>query len=444
MSLIQASCKAQYNRIALTFEQWLFMSTAERVQRLERLLEVTRNLSTALETEPFLQTVIAIASELTASEVASILELDETGNQLQFVAMPWFHRDALQAVKVPLEKSIAGWVYQKGQPLIVQDASSDPRFYKAVDHAAGFETHSILAVPLFFKGQPIGVLEAVNKMNNTNYTEEDVTILETLASQAAITIQNSILERRLQTAYDELAQLDRLKNDFVAITSHELRTPLGLILGHATFLREIADEKHHEQLDVIIRNATRLKEIIDSLANVDNYQSGTARVRRRSVSIIRIIEEVVVSFQDEAQQKQVTLQMDAGKDGLLVEGDARKIAIALSNLVKNAITFTNSGGHVFVAAEQVPGYVKVSVIDDGIGIPVQDQPYIFGRFFQVESHLTRKHGGMGMGLSIAKVMIELHGGRIWVESVEGKGSNFIFLLPLNPAQADAAERVFLQ
>ena len=444
MSLIQASCKAQYNRIALTFEQWLFMSTAERVQRLERLLEVTRNLSTALETEPFLQTVIAIASELTASEVASILELDETGNQLQFIAMPWFHRDALQAVKVPLEKSIAGWVYQKGQPLIVQDASSDPRFYKAVDHAAGFETHSILAVPLFFKGQPIGVLEAVNKMNNTNYTEEDVTILETLASQAAITIQNSILERRLQTAYDELAQLDRLKNDFVAITSHELRTPLGLILGHATFLREIADEKHHEQLDVIIRNATRLKEIIDSLANVDNYQSGTARVRRRSVSIIRIIEEVVVSFQDEAQQKQVTLQMDAGKDGLLVEGDARKIAIALSNLVKNAITFTNSGGHVFVAAEQVPGYVKVSVIDDGIGIPVQDQPYIFGRFFQVESHLTRKHGGMGMGLSIAKVMIELHGGRIWVESVEGKGSNFIFLLPLNPAQADAAECVFLQ
>ena len=443
MSLIQASCKAQYNRIALPFEQWLFMSTAERVQRLERLLEVTRNLSTALETEPFLQTVIAIASELTASEVASILELDETGNQLQFIAMPWFHRDALQAVKVPLEKSIAGWVYQKGQPLIVQDASSDPRFYKAVDHAAGFETHSILAVPLFFKGQPIGVLEAVNKMNNTHYTEEDVTILETLASQAAITIQNSILERRLQTAYDELAQLDRLKNDFVAITSHELRTPLGLILGHATFLREIADEKYHEQLDVIIRNATRLKEIIDSLANVDNYQSGTARVRSRSVSIIRIIEEVVVSFQDEAQQKQVTLQMDAGKDGLLVEGDARKIAIALSNLVKNAITFTNSGGHIFVTAEQVPGYVKVSVIDDGIGIPAQDLPYIFGRFFQVESHLTRKHSGMGLGLSIAKIMIELHGGRIWVESVEGKGSNFIFLLPLNPAQADAAERVFL-
>ncbi len=443
MSLIQASCKAQYNRIALPFEQWLFMSTAERVQRLERLLEVIRNLSTALETEPFLQTVIAIASELTASEVASILELDETGNQLQFVAMPWFHRDALQAVKVPLEKSIAGWVYQKGQPLIVQDASSDPRFYKAVDHAAGFETHSILAVPLFFKGQPIGVLEAVNKMNNTNYTEEDVTILETLASQAAITIQNSILERRLQTAYDELAQLDRLKNDFVAITSHELRTPLGLILGHATFLREIADEKHHEQLDVIIRNATRLKEIIDSLANVDNYQSGTARVRRRSVSIVRIIEEVVVSFQDEAQQKQVALQMNAGKDGLLVEGDARKIAIALSNLVKNAITFTNSGGHVFVTAEQVPGYVKVSVIDDGIGILAQDLPYIFGRFFQVESHLTRKHSGMGLGLSIAKIMIELHGGRIWVESVEGKGSNFVFLLPLNPAQADAAERVFL-
>jgi signal transduction histidine kinase len=91
----------------------------------------------------------------------------------------------------------------------------------------------------------------------------------------------------------------------------------------------------------------------------------------------------------------------------------------------------------------VPGYVKVSVIDDGIGIPAKDLPRIFDRFFQVESHLTRRHGGMGLGLSVAKVMIELHGGRIWAESMEGKGSNFTFLLPFNPAQAEAGSKVFL-
>ncbi len=106
--------------------------------------------------------------------------------------------------------------------------------------------------------------------------------------------------------------------------------------------------------------------------------------------------------------------------------------------------FTNQGGHVFVTGELVPGYVKVSVIDDGIGIPAKDLPHIFDRFFQVESHLTRRHGGMGLGLSVAKVMIEMHGGRIWAESMEGKGSNFTFLLPVNPVQAEAGSRVFLE
>jgi two-component system sensor histidine kinase VicK len=113
-----------------------------------------------------------------------------------------------------------------------------------------------------------------------------------------------------------------------------------------------------------------------------------------------------------------------------VEGDSPKITIALGNVVTNAITFTNPGGHIDVVAESIPGHVKVSVIDNGIGIPANDLPQIFDRFYQVESHLTRKHGGMGLGLSVSKVMIEMHGGRIWAESMEGKGSTFTFLIPV--------------
>ncbi len=151
---------------------------------------------------------------------------------------------------------------------------------------------------------------------------------------------------------------------------------------------------------------------------------------------------MIDTFQEEAQKKGVSLRADTGQDDLLVDGDASKITIALGNLVKNAITFTNQGGHVFIVAEKIPGHVKVSVIDDGVGIPPRDLTRIFERFYQVESHLTRKHGGMGLGLSIAKVMVELHGGRIWVESVEGKGSNFTFVLPIDTGQANAASRVF--
>jgi signal transduction histidine kinase len=239
-----------------------------------------------------------------------------------------------------------------------------------------------------------------------------------------------------------MANLERMKNDFIAITSHELRTPLGLILGHATFLRELADEKHREQLDTIIRNATRLKEIVENLSNVDNVQSGAARLRRRTFSMTQVLTEVATSYLAEAREKGLDLRLSVEDDELRLEGDAEKISIALGNLIKNAIHYTDPGGHVVLVAERIPNHIKVSVIDDGIGIPDKDLPHIFDRFYQVESHLTRRHGGMGLGLSTAKAMIEMHGGKIWVESAEGKGSIFTFTLPLETPSERGRSKVF--
>ena len=415
----------------------------EHTQHLERLLEISRTLSASLELEPFLHSLISAAAELTGCEAASILELEEDGEQLRFLATPWFHRDTLKTVKVPLPNSVAGWVLRNGKPAVVPDVSAEPLHFKGADAASDFATRSLMAVPVIYHGETLGVLEVVNKPEHAHYTEEDLTILETLASQAALAIQNARLMEKVQHSVDQKFQLDRMKSDFIAIASHELRTPLGLVLGHSTFLREVVQVEYRPQLDIIIRNAMRLKEIIDRIADIDNVQRGVASVRAHSISIKHLVEETLETFETEAQQKRLTLRSDTGSQDLLVEGDSAKITIALSNLVKNAITFTNPGGHVFIIAESIPGYVKVSVIDDGIGVPVGDLPHIFDRFYQVESHLTRKHGGMGLGLAVAKVMVEMHGGRIWAESVEGKGSNFTFLLPINSGQVDAASRVFL-
>lgn len=288
----------------------------------------------------------------------------------------------------------------------------------------------------------MGVLEVVNKLDNAHYTEDDVTILEMLALYAAIALSNFNLEARVQNTGDEFAKLDRLKSKFIAITSHELRTPLGLILGHATFLKEMIAEEQHEPVETIIRNATRLKEIIENLTNVDNYDTGMASIRQGTISIPQLIEEVVASFQDMAASKNITLQTDVPEERLQVEADTSKITVAISNLVRNAITFSNEGGKVLIKAGAVKGLVQVSVSDNGVGIPARDLSHVFERFFQVESHLTRRHDGMGLGLSVAKTMVELHGGRIWVESVEGQGSNFTFLLPLKPVQNKPAERAF--
>jgi signal transduction histidine kinase len=292
-----------------------------------------------------------------------------------------------------------------------------------------------MTAPILLRGELLGVIEVSRPAGGPGYSDDEITTLETLASLAAFTLHEQDLHQHVGSSQNEKAELDHLKEEFIAITSHELRTPLGLILGHATFLRELSSE-HHEHLDMIIRYATRLKDIVESLSNVDNYTSGAARVRQNQVSISDLIRETVTLYEEQASAKNVTIHIAMTSPALTVEGEAGKLGIALGNLIKNAVTFSNPGGRVTVSAESDNEFVKVSVADEGIGIPAADLPRVFDRFYQVETHLTRKHGGMGLGLTVAKAMIEMHGGQILVESEEGKGSTFSFRLPverLHPA-----------
>jgi signal transduction histidine kinase len=403
----------------------------DQVKLLARLLEITRSLSSAADLETYLQSILSAATELTGSETASLLEYDEAAKEFFFKYVPWFHRDSLMNARVPLNGSAAGWVYQNNKPLVIDDIRSDLHHFSHFDELNGFVARSVLVVPLALHGRPTGAFVAFNKADNAHFTEEDILVLETLASLAATAMQNNLFDNNARSSQNEMRDLDRLKNEFIAITSHELRTPLGLILGHSIFLRELVGDEYQEQVDAIIRNASRLKEIIESLSNVDNFQTGGASLRTRRVSVAHVIEDVSAAFRDIAIQKGVTLmvELDRNQD-LLAVADASKIAIVLSNLVKNAITFTNEGGHIAIRGSLDSEFVKVVVEDDGVGIPAKALPRVFDRFYQVKSHLTRRHGGMGLGLSVAKGMIEMHGGRIWAESKGGMGSTFTFLLPL--------------
>ncbi len=407
-------------------------------RKLQRLIDLSCSLCNSLDLEPFLHTLIATASELTGAEAASILEPDDCEDELRFLALPWFQRETLKLVRVPLRSSVAGWVYENGQPLHVPDASAEPRHFKGADHLSTFVTRSILAVPITYQGQKLGVLEAVNKVGGGQFTREDQETLTILSCHAAAAIQNTHLMNQVQQTEEAMAELNQLKSDFIGIASHDLRTPLGLILGHATFLKEAIPPEYQPQLEIIVRNSFRMKDIIDTIANMDDIQHGVATLHNRPVEIKTVMDEVMNSFRPEAANRRITLRAEPGPADLMVQGDASKISIALSNLVQNALIFTDPGGHVLISAEPIPGYVKVSVIDDGIGIPAKDLPHIFERFYQVDAHVPRKHGGMGLGLSVAKVMVEMHGGRIWVESIEKRGSNFTFILPALPCGPDSA------
>lgn len=419
------------------------MSINNQAHRIQRLIQIGRELSSAADLDQVFQSILSAAVDLTGSESASVLGLDEESHTLRFLALTASYKNTLQSVSVPLDKSIAGMVFSQKKTAAVNNVSKLPLHFKTADQVSGFKTRSLLAAPILFRNESLGVIEVVNKIDGSDYNGEDVTIIETLASQTAIAVQNTRLQELLEKTQNDASRLDKMKSDFVAITSHELRTPLGLIIGHSTFLHELVEEEEYkEQLDAIIKSAMRLKDIIENMSSMDNFQSGLAVVRQRSVSVRRLILDTIVTYRQDAEAKKVAIDLDLADSDLLIEGDAEKISIAITNLIKNAIMYVNDGGHVFIASEQVPGYVKVSVIDDGVGIPLKDLPHIFDRFYQVESHLTRKHGGMGLGLSVAKMMVEMHGGRIWAESSEGKGSIFTMLLPLDSSQAQAAQRVF--
>ena len=413
------------------------------IHRLERLIEINRSLGSAKELDSLLNTVVDAACELLDSEYSVILMYEEETDLLKYVSGPSAYREVMKRTRIPLENSIAGGAYRQATPINIPDVDKDPRVHPQIENILGFQVRSILAMPLTFRGETIGVIEVYNKRHAARYTEDDINILATLASQAAVVTLGTLLIEETEHTYKELEELESVKSNFIAIAAHELRTPLGLILGHASFLSEsLTDDLQKKQLEVIIRSATRLKKIVEDLSNVSNVQSESIRLHRKPVSLKHLIPYIVTQFQETSRSKHISLNVKIPESDLILECDEEKLNTALSNLVDNALTFTNENGHVWISAEQLPGYIKVSILDDGIGIPAKDLPRVFDRFFQVQSHLTRRHGGIGLGLSVAKAMIELHGGQIWVESIEGKGSNFSFLVPVTSPQNPTGSGVF--
>ncbi|MCP4609290.1 MAG: HAMP domain-containing histidine kinase, partial [Planctomycetes bacterium] len=238
----------------------------------------------------------------------------------------------------------------------------------------------------------------------------------------------------LQQAYRSLEELDRIKGDFVSIASHELRTPLAVILGYATFLRDNVTGQASEQLEIVFNSAIQLRSLIDDMVNLRHIQTGEVQLQRTIFSFRELMLDVIKEFSDLIAGKQqiLTKKFTPDDDPLNIDADRQKVYLILANIVSNAVKFTGEGGRIHINVELKDYKYWIKVIDTGIGIPKAKYEQIFDQFYQVEPSLTRKYQGMGIGLSIAKGMVEVHEGRIWVESVLGKGCNFTVVLPTAP------------
>ncbi|MBN1811846.1 MAG: GAF domain-containing sensor histidine kinase [Anaerolineae bacterium] len=406
------------------------MTDENRLQQLERMLEISRELTSTVSLEPLLHKIVQVAAELTGSEETSILLLNTRTGELRFRAASGDTTGRLRDIPVPVDDSIAGAVLLSGKPAIISDTLSDPRHYKVVGQRIGLETHSLLAVPLQIKDRRIGVLEAINKQGGGHFSQEDVETLNTLAAQAAVAIENARLVGDLRRAYEQLGELDRLKSDFIAIASHELRTPLGLILLYAAMLRDQMGATEGQQLDAVLRAAMRLRHIIETMLNLRYLETGEMELVLEGFDLRKEVQDACEDYEAIAESGGLKLTADLPDEDVSVLADREKVRVVLDNLISNAVKFTPSGGRVQVALSCQGDQVEITVTDTGVGIPSEELERVFDRFYQVEDHMTRRHGGMGLGLSIVRGLVRLHGGRVLAESVPGRGSRFVVWLPM--------------
>jgi signal transduction histidine kinase len=400
-------------------EQSAIRNYPQLLRRYARLLEVTYNLASTFDLNTLLGHVVEAAQELTDCEATSLLLYDPKTRHLHFEAATNVLLEGLDRIVVPTDNSIAGWVFIHGEPLNVQEALSDARFFREVDVLTRFQTRSVLGVPLRTKEKAIGVLEAVNKRVGV-FGEEDVRLLLALAAQAAIAIENSRLFQQ---------------SDLVAEMVHELRTPLAALTAAAHLIRrpDLPHDQRQKLSETVYGEVVRLNEMATDFLELARLESGRGKFVREPIHLGGLVRECLEIVRPQAEAEGVTLE--AGTDPPLapVKGDRNRMKQVLLNLLTNAVKYNHRGGQVRIDLSTEGNEVVIAVADTGRGIPAESLPHIFERFYRVpdrEGHVS----GTGLGLVIAKRIVEGLGGTLSVASETGRGSTFFVHLP--PAGVD--------
>jgi two-component system sensor histidine kinase ChiS len=412
------------------------------VQDLTLLNELAIEASNSLDVNKTLETIIAKSIKAVGAEQGSILlvtHLEST--PLKTLIHQQIRHSRLFSYKVGA--SITGWVLTHQKPLKIDDLAQDKRFRATQNELV--EIKSLLCIPIKFKGKMLGVLLVTNKLEGGHFSENDLRLLTIIASQSGQIIRTSQLQQealererkkleqeRLVT--EQLRKIDKLKDEFLANTSHELRTPLNGIIGLAESLIDgVAgklSEKAEANLAMVVASGKRLAILVNDILDFSKLKRRDLQLQKKPVDL-RVLADLVLKFSEALLAgKNLALKNEIPKDIPPVDGDENRLQQILHNLIGNAVKFTESGS-VTVAAKESNGMVEVSVSDTGIGIPQDKFESVFQSFEQVDASIARAYGGTGLGLAITRQLVELHGGKIRVESEVGKGSTFTFTLPIS-------------
>ncbi len=410
----------------------LLQETRHRASQLAAAAEVSRGAAAILSVDQMLEQTVHLISERFGFYQAGIFLVDEDGEYavMRAASSPGGQRmlDREHKLKVG-EVGIVGYVAKTGAPRIALDVGADAVHFATPELP---ETRSEMALPLITAGRVIGVLD-VQSTEEAAFSEDDVTILQTMSGQLAGAIENARLYQEAVQTAERLAEVDRIKSQFLANMSHELRTPLNSIIGFSRVILKGIDgpltDMQRQDLEAIYKSGEHLLGLINDILDISKIEAGKMELAFEEVDMREVIRGVMSSAIALVKDKPVELQQHVADNVPIIVADERRVRQVILNLVSNAAKFTDHG-YVRTEAYLQDQEVIVAVTDSGIGIPADKLSTIFEAFTQADASASRKYGGTGLGLAISKSFVEMHGGRMWVESVIDVGSTFYISLPV--------------
>jgi signal transduction histidine kinase/CHASE1-domain containing sensor protein len=416
----------------------------------ESLLERIKALAQALGTARELTAIFRALREFTNSSIPCngfFVSLYDSVRDVRTACYGWADGDELDVSELPpMPVTSLGpnsRAVRTGEVIITNDYMRAQRGHPGVIVGPdnGLRPDSSMAVPMAVMGRIIGTIEVQSYQSNV-YRPEHVTAMGMAANLTAVAIENVRLLKLERTAREAAEESNRLKDEFLATVSHELRTPLTAILGWSRLLEggTLDDSITQQALETIGRNAKAQAQIVDDILDVSRIITGNLYIDLRPLQVVPIVENAINVVRPTADAKGIKIETYCDRTPATISGDANRLQQVVWNLLSNAVKFTHSGGRVCVKVSQVGPAVEITVSDTGQGINKEFLPYVFDRFRQADSTTTRQHGGLGLGLAIARHLVEIHGGTIDAESLgPGRGSTFTIRLPLFDVAAVAAE-----
>ena len=418
----------------------LFQELQARTQDLSQSLEETgalseviRAVSSSLDLREVLDAVARRAVTLAGADGCGIFEYSPARGRFDAVVSQGISQRFLDAIPVGLNQGTLGRATQSGEPVQVADVEAVPD-YPFRDRFVAEGLRAVLTVPMLGGDVARGIV--LFRRTPGAFGERVVTLMRTLADQSKVAIANAHLFREIEEKSRLLEVADQHKSEFLANMSHELRTPLNAIIGFSEVLLQRMfgelNPKQDEYLQDVLSSGRHLLSLINDILDLSKVEAGRMELELTRFDLPQALQDTLVLVRERAVRHGIDLQLDADRRLGALVADERKIKQVMLNLLSNAVKFTPEGGRVEVRAVPTDGAVEISVADTGIGIAPENQGLIFEEFRQVGGDYAHKREGTGLGLTLARKLVELHGGRLWVKSQVGQGSTFTFSVPERP------------